>query len=86
MKDRENEARMAALWLIHGDACVKLLQAHGRAGHAENFAAALGQVAEIVADEVGRDTLSAAMDWASNHLWGGSAVDPQSPPRRKYLH
>jgi hypothetical protein len=38
---QDYNARMAALWILHGTACVKLLKAHGRMLHAENFEAAL---------------------------------------------
>lgn len=61
----DNNARMAALWIVHGTACVKLLKAHGRTMHAENFEAALREFVDIVAAEFGRDNLSAAMDWAA---------------------
>jgi len=81
-----HDARVAALWILHGGACVKLLRAHGRAGHAENFQAALGEVAEIVANRVGRDTLNAAMDWASSQLWGGPEQASLSAPDKKLLH
>lgn len=86
MRDREHDARVAALWILHGNACVKLLRAHGRAGHADSFAAALHEVAEIVAGEVGRDILSAAMDWASNQLWGSPETASAAAPGRGHLH
>ena len=60
-----NNARMAALWIMDGTACVKLLKAHGRSLHAENFEAALREFVDIIAHEVGRDNLSEAMDWAA---------------------
>jgi len=60
-----NNARMAALWIMHGTACVKLLKSHGRSLHADNFEAALREFVDIIADEVGRDNLSEAMDWAA---------------------
>lgn len=61
----DNNARMAALWIMHGTACVKLLKEHGREAHAENFEAALREFVDIIANEVGRDNLSEAMDWAA---------------------
>ena len=63
-----NNARMAALWIMHGTACVKLLKAHGRGLHAENFEAALREFVDIIADEVGRDNLTEAMDWAAGQV------------------
>ena len=86
MKDRDHDARVAALWILHGGACAKLLRAHGRVGHADNFEAALSEVAEIVADRVGRDTLSAAMDWASDQLWGTLDGSGPSAPGKFQLH
>ena len=66
MNDCEHDARVAALWILHGGACVKLLRAHGRSSHAlENFEGS-ERSGVIVADEVGEDTLSAAMDWATS--------------------
>lgn len=86
MRDRQHDARVAALWLLHGNACVKLLRAHGRGGHADSFAAALHEVAEIVAAEVGRDLLTAAMDWASSQLWGSPETAAAIPPGKGHLH
>jgi hypothetical protein len=86
MRDREHDARVAALWILHGGSCVKLLRAHGRLGHADSFEAALNEVATIVADQVGRDTLSAAMDWASNQLWGSPEGASTAVPAKKHLH
>lgn len=64
------DARVAALWIMHGMECVKLLRAHGRSRHAANFAEALEELTDILAREVGREELSKAIDWASNVLWG----------------
>ena len=86
MRTREQDARMAALWMLHGNACVKLLRAHGRAGHAESFAKALHEVAEIVAQEVSRDILSAAMDWASSQLWGSPEIAAAVQPSKGHLN
>lgn len=65
IEQKDNNARMAALWIMHGTACVKLLKEHGRTLHADNFEAALREFMDIIGDEVGRDNLSAAMDWAA---------------------
>lgn len=73
MIPQDYNARMAALWIMHGTACIKLLRAHGRALHADNFEAALREFVDIIADEVGRDTLTEAMDWAAGQIsvYGG---------------
>lgn len=63
-------ARVAALGIMQSAACAKLLRAHGRHRHADNFEAALNAFIEIVAGEVGRDKLTAAMNWAANQAWG----------------
>ncbi len=68
MTGQDYNARMAALWILHATVCVKLLKAHGRTLHAENFEAALREFADIVADEVGHDTLTEAMDWAAGQV------------------
>jgi hypothetical protein len=76
----DHDARMAALWIMHGTACVKLLKAHGRMIHAENFEAALREFVDIIADEVGRDNLSAAMDWAATQVsLYGNDLDRRDP-------
>ncbi|UCH73436.1 MAG: hypothetical protein JSU82_13955 [Rhodospirillales bacterium] len=72
MTGLDYDARMAALWILHGAACVKLLKSHGRLLHAENFEAALREFTDIIADEVGHDTLTEAMNWAAGQV----AVDP----------
>ena len=69
MMDRDHRARVAALSVLHACACAKLLRAHGCAGHAANLEAAVGEVTKIVANHLGHDTLTAAMDWASDQLW-----------------
>ena len=68
MTGHDYNARMAALWIMHGTACVKLLRANGRTLHAENFEAALREFVDIIAGEVGRDILTEAMDWASGQV------------------
>lgn len=68
MTGQDYNARMAALWIMHGTACVKLLKAHGRQLHADNFEAALREYVDIIAGEVGRDTLTEAMDWAAGQV------------------
>ncbi len=72
--------------MLHGNACVKLLRAHGRTGHADSFAAALREVADIVAGELGLDTLTAAMDWASNQIWGSPENAAAAPPNKGRLN
>lgn len=79
MTGQDYNARMAALWILHGAACVKLLKSHGRVLHAENFEAALREFADIVADEVGHDTLTEAMDWAAGQVSVYSGEFDQSP-------
>lgn len=80
MTNREHQARFAALSILQCRACANLLRAHGEFRHAENLAAALDAVAKIVARKLGRETLNAALDWASDRL----SSDP--PPAGKYLN
>ena len=42
--------------------------------------------ADIVAGRVGRETLSAAMDWASDQMWGGPEPAAVRVPDKKHLH
>ncbi|HLB79651.1 MAG TPA: hypothetical protein VJJ77_04040 [Dongiaceae bacterium] len=76
-KDETYHARVAALSMAHGAALVKLLRAHGRDTHAANVEAALRELEEIVAREVGRRALGEAMGWVAHHSWG-----PPKPRRR----
>lgn len=72
--ERADSARIAALGIMHAIACGKLLRAHGRDRHAENFEAALDELIEIVAIGVGRDELAKAMDWAADRMWEGAGA------------
>lgn len=75
--DRQQQARVTALWIMHGAACVKLLRAHGSGMHADNFEAALSELTEIVANELGREHLVEALDWAANQAFqNGVEFDP----------
>ena len=82
----EHDARVAALWILHGAACAKLLRAHGRTDHAESFDAALKVVAEIVAEQVGLNTLKAAIAWATSEFTGGGELPPDMPDIKQTLH
>ncbi len=70
VEDQTHYARVAALSIAHGGALVKLLRAHGRAGHADNVEAALTEFVGIVSDEVGQQILTQAMNWVSDATWG----------------
>lgn len=70
---RTQSAKLIALWILHGLACARLLRAHGRIEQAHNFEAALDELKEILAGELGREQLTQAMDWASAELWKESA-------------
>jgi hypothetical protein len=67
--DPIRQARVAALWMVHGAALSKLLRAHGRSEHADNLEAALDEVSDIVAGSVGQPALARALDWVSDQLW-----------------
>ena len=72
--DRINQARIAAIWMVHGAALAKLLRANARARHARNLEAALEEAAAIIAEEVGKADLSAAMDWVTEQTWGHGGI------------
>lgn len=77
MSDRVREARITAVSLAHGGALAKLLRAHGCAAEADNLEAALQRVFGIMAAELGRETLSEALRWASAEA--GDAVARAGP-------
>ena len=85
MMNRDQRARVAALSVLHASACAKLLRAHGRVGHAANLEAAVDEVTKIVADHLGQDTLTAAMNWASDQLWSHSEAGARHPMKSR-LH
>ena len=74
-KAPDKPARVAALWMLHGKACVKLLRAHGSNDHAGNMDAALSQMRDILAAELGADALAEALDWATEQLWTPPTVE-----------
>ena len=65
----ERLARIAALGMMHLAASQQLLEARGHRDHGANIAAALKVLTDIVAEEIGGDRLSQAIDWASNEMW-----------------
>lgn len=69
MTDPIRQARVAALWMVHGSALSRLLRAHGRGDHADNLDAALCEVSDIVAGAIGEPVFAHAMDWVSDQLW-----------------
>lgn len=77
---QDYNARMAALWIMHGTACVKLLRTRGRLLHADNFEAALREFVDLIADDVGREALSEAMDWAAGQVAVYGNDFDQTPP------
>jgi hypothetical protein len=86
MDNFDHDARVAALWILHGAACAKLLRAHGRNHHAESFDAALKEVAAIVAEQVGPDALTAAIAWATSEFTGVGEMVPDLPDVKRTLH
>ena len=69
-------ARVAAVSMAHGSALVQLLRAHGKSDHAENLAAALGEVFRIVSADIGPETLAEAMRWVATQ----SSDDDEAAP------
>lgn len=70
MTDKTYEARVAALSLAQCTSVANLLRAHGQDGHADSMEAAMNVVVNLIADELGRDTLAEAMSWVSDELGG----------------
>ncbi len=77
MSDREEVARVTALWILHSAACAKLLRSKGRNWQADAFEVALSELTEIMSGELGRKRLEAAMDWAATQASkSGAEYDP----------
>lgn len=74
-------ARVAALGMAHATALAKLLRAHGRNNHAAHLEAAVNEVVEIVSQEVGRGTLTQAMNWVTDKMWDCDSAQPANTPR-----
>ena len=70
MNDKTCQARIAALSIIQITTVVNYLRAHDQNEHAENVEAAIGVVAAIFSDELGRETLAQAIKWASDEAGG----------------
>ena len=66
MTDKTYQARIAALSMIQCTTVVNYLRAHDQNEHAENVEAAIGVVAAIFSDELGREILAQAIKWASD--------------------
>lgn len=68
MHDKTYQARVAALSLAQCNTVVSLLRAHGQSEHADQMEAAMSVVVSIVSNELGRETLARAMNWASDEI------------------
>ncbi len=66
LKDKTYQARIAALSIVQCTTVVNFLRAHDQNEHAENVDAAIGVVAAIFSDELGRERLAQAIKWASD--------------------
>ena len=76
MKDKTHQARIVALSIIQCTTVVNYLRAHDQIEHAENVETAIGVVAAIFSDELGRETIAEAIKWASDEA--GGAKLPES--------
>lgn len=74
MQDKTYQARVAALSLAQCNTVVTLLRAHGQSEHADQMEAAISVVVSIVSNELGRETLARAMNWASDEIGYGNAL------------
>ena len=76
MPDDTHNARIAAVSMAHGSALVRLLRTHGKTDHAENLAAALGEVFRIVSANIGPETLVEAMRWVATQSDADNEAGP----------
>ncbi len=79
--DKTYQARVAALSIAQCATTVNLLRAHGQDEHADNVEAAISMVIAIISNELGRDTLSRAMKWASDKTGAGPELFETVTPR-----
>ncbi len=79
--DKAYQARVAALSIAQCATIVNLLRAHGEDEHADNVEAAISMVIAIISNELGRDTLSRAMKWASDKTGAGPELFETVTPR-----
>ncbi len=79
--DETYQARVAALSIAQCMTTVNLLRAHGHNEHADNVEAAISMVIAIISNELGRDTLSRAMKWASDKTGAGPELFETITPR-----
>lgn len=76
------QARVAAIWLLHGECCAKLLRAHGRDSQADSFETGLSELTELIAAEVGRQELADAMIWAHDQIMASNDDEPRTSQSR----
>ncbi len=79
--DKTYQARVAALSIAQCATTVNLLRAHRQDEHADNVEAAISMVIAIISNELGRDTLSRAMKWASDKTGAGPELFETITPR-----
>ncbi len=79
--DETYQARISALSIAQCATTVNLLRAHGQDEHADNVEAAISMVIAIISNELGRDTLSRAMKWASDKTRAGPELFESVTPR-----
>ena len=79
--DKAYQARVAALSIAQCATTVNFLRAHGHDEHADNVEAAISMVIAIISNELGRDTLSRAMKWASDKTGAGPELFETVTPR-----
>ncbi len=70
LKEKTYQARIAALSIIQCTTIMNYLRAHDQNEHANNVETAIGVVAALFSDELGRETLAQAIKWASDETGG----------------
>ena len=76
LNDSSIDPKVAALWIMHGRSSANVLRAHGQTHHARSQEEAMDALLEILAAQLGRSELAAAIDWVSENLWSGQATSP----------
>lgn len=66
--NKSHQARVVALSVAHCSAMASLLRASHHDEHAANVEAAISITLSLVANQIGRETMASAIDWARNEL------------------
>ncbi len=76
MSEKIYHARIAALSMAQCAAVVTFLRSHGEDHHATQVDEAMDRMTEILAQELGMEVLTQAMNWVSEQAWESTNTTP----------